>query len=148
MAEEIEVVKKGGSGKKIVIFIVVLAIIFGGYSAFKKIKSRADTSVVDASKYQAVFLSNGQTYFGKVNDPDAKYVFLSDVYYLIQSQPLQNQDNSNQQGQNQSAPGYTLIKLGKEMHGPTSMSINKDQILFIENLADDSKVVSAIKNQK
>ena len=78
---------------------------------------------------------------------ECRYIALTDVYYLVLKQPLQSQKNdAADQDQDRSKAEYTLIKLGKEMHGPTSMSINKDQILFIENLADDSRVVSAIKN--
>ncbi|MDO8566358.1 MAG: hypothetical protein Q7S04_04200 [Candidatus Moranbacteria bacterium] len=141
MAEE----NTGGSVGKVIIIVVVVAIVAVGVLFLKKGKDTTSV-VVDSSKYQAVFLSNGQTYFGKVVSPNEKYVSLTDVYYLVLKQPLQNQKNENtDQNQEQAKPEYSLIKLGKEMHGPTSMSINKDQILFIENLADDSKVVTAIK---
>jgi hypothetical protein len=132
-------------GKKFFVVVLVLIVVIFGFWFFKKNKSV--NLVVDQTKYQAVFLSNGQSYFGKVVNPNEKYVSLTDAYYLVLKQPLQNQNNTDQnQNQDQSKPEYTLVKLGKEMHGPTSMSINKDQILFIENLADDSKVVTAIKN--
>lgn len=140
MAEE----NTGGSVGKVIIVVIVVVIVAVGIVFFKKGKD--SMGVVDSTKYQAVFLSNGQTYFGKVVSPNERYVSLTDVYYLVLKQPLQNQKNENtDQNQEQAKPEYSLIKLGKEMHGPTSMSINKDQILFIENLADDSKVVTAIK---
>jgi hypothetical protein len=130
-------------------FVIVLVLIVGGVGFWFFKKNKSVNLVVDQTKYQAVFLTNGQSYFGKVASPNEKYIALTDVYYLVLKQPLQNQNNSDQgQNQDQAKPEYTLVKLGKEMHGPTSMSINKDQILFIENLADDSKVVTAIKNQK
>jgi len=136
--------EKRSGFKKLLIIAVIVIIAIAGYWVFKKPSSN---SIVDATKYQAVFLSNGQTYFGKVVDPNEKYIALTDVYYLVLKQPLQSQKNDTaDQDQDRSKAEYTLIKLGKEMHGPTSMSINKDQILFIENLADDSRVVSAIKN--
>jgi len=136
--------EKRSGFKKLLIITVIVIIAIAGYWVFKKPSSN---SIVDATKYQAVFLSNGQTYFGKVVDPNEKYIALTDVYYLVLKQPLQSQKNDTaDQDQDRSKAEYTLIKLGKEMHGPTSMSINKDQILFIENLADDSRVVSAIKN--
>ncbi|PIP26195.1 MAG: hypothetical protein COX31_03620 [Candidatus Moranbacteria bacterium CG23_combo_of_CG06-09_8_20_14_all_40_16] len=136
--------EKRSGFKKLLIIAVIVIIAIAGYWVFKKPSSN---SIVDATKYQAVFLSNGQTYFGKVVDPNEKYIALTDVYYLVLKQPLQSQKNdAADQDQDRSKAEYTLIKLGKEMHGPTSMSINKDQILFIENLADDSRVVSAIKN--
>ncbi len=134
---------KGGVVKNIVIFLIIIVLAAGAFWAFKKMSN--STSVVDTSKHQAVFLTNGQVYFGKAANEKASYVSLSDVYYLVLKKPLQNQQQEGEQNQEQAKPEYSLIKLGKEMHGPTSMSINRDQILFIENLADDSKVVSAIK---
>src|SRR3990167_9281050 len=129
----------GGSLGKIITVIVIVA----GFVYFKKGKNSAD--VADATKYQAVFLTNGQTYFGKVSNEKRAYVSLNDVYYLVLKRPLQTQQQTEGEPTPPATPEYSLIKLGKEMHGPTSMSINKDQILFIENLADDSKVVSALK---
>lgn len=94
--------------------------------------------------YEAVFLSNGQVYFGKVSNLGSSVVKLSDIFYLIQKQPLQGQEAQAQQ-----QPEFTLIKLGGELHGPKDeMTINRDQILFIEELKKDSKVVTAIENSK
>ena len=43
----------------------------------------------------------------------------------------------------------SLVKLGDELHGPADkMEINRDQILFIEDLKPNSQVVMAIKNYK
>ncbi|MDO9231132.1 MAG: hypothetical protein Q7U36_01475 [bacterium] len=143
MAEE---TKRWGVLGKIIILVIIVAIAVAGFVFFGKNKNTS--SIIDSGKYQAVFLTNGQTYFGKVSNEKSAYVSLSDVYYLVLKRPLQNQQQEGEQPQEQPKPEYSLIKLGKEMHGPISMSINKDQILFIENLADDSKVVSTIKNQK
>jgi hypothetical protein len=41
----------------------------------------------------------------------------------------------------------SLAKLGGELHGPEDvMYVNRDQVLFWENLKDNGKVVTAIKN--
>lgn len=139
--------KRGGVIGKIIIVIIIAAIAAAAFWFFRRGANPA-SSVIDATKYQAVFLTNGQTYFGKVSNERKAYVALNDVYYLILKKPLQDQKKEgDDQNQEQPKPEYSLIKLGKEMHGPTSMSISRDQILFIENLADDSKIVSAIKNQ-
>ena len=125
--------------------ILILAIVIGGLWFYNKQQS-GKSSFVDTSKYQAVFLSNGQTYFGKVSDENESYVTLSEVFYMVVNKPLQDQEQTT--AADQAKPEYTLMKLGKELHGPTSMNINRDHILFIENLSDDSKVVSAIKQGK
>jgi len=94
-----------------------------------------------AGSYEAIFLTNGQVYFGKASSLLSSYVKLSDIYYLIQKQPLQAQDANAEVQQ----PEFTLIKLGGELHGPKDqMTINRNQILFIEELKADSKVVTAI----
>lgn len=96
---------------------------------------------IDKGKYQAVFFTNGQVYFGKLSKVDSEYYKLTDVFYIQQSQESQNpqetesEPNSNPQ----------LIKLGNEIHGPEdAMIINKDQVLFFENLKADGKVSDVI----
>lgn len=94
--------------------------------------------------YQAVFLTNGQVYFGKVSDFSNRYVKLNDIYYLILRRELQPQEPPVE-GEQQ--PQFTLIKLGNELHGPVDeMVINRDQVLFIEELKSDGRVVQAIQD--
>jgi hypothetical protein len=89
--------------------------------------------VVDASGYQAVFLSNGSTYFGRVREQGDGWILLSDVFYLSGSEETATQ----------------LIKRGSEAQGPKEpMIIPRTQVLFIENLREDSEIVSAIKRFK
>lgn len=89
-------------------------------------------------KWQAVFLSNGQVYFGHLNPSFGKYVKLSNIYYLQVTQQLQPP------GQ-QPVPDIRLVKLGGELHGPEdTMYILRDQILFWEYLKADSRVVQGI----
>src|SRR3989339_190500 len=46
----------------------------------------------DFSKYQAVFLSNGQVYFGKVTDANLQTLVLEDIYYLRSAGNLQTSE--------------------------------------------------------
>jgi hypothetical protein len=96
--------------------------------------------------YKAVFLTNGQVYFGKLSDANDDYVTLKDIYYLQVNQALQQgqtQTNSNQQ------PQLSLVKLGSELHGPVDeMKINRDQVLFYEEIKNDGKVAEAIAAYK
>ena len=92
------------------------------------------------SDYQAVFLSNNQVYFGKLANRSGESVTLNDIYYLQVSQPLQPLARGQQE-----APNISLVKLGDELHGPADrMDINRDHILFIEDLKPDSQVITAI----
>ncbi|HSD55558.1 MAG TPA: hypothetical protein VLA92_00215 [Candidatus Saccharimonadales bacterium] len=100
--------------------------------------------LVDNTKKQAVFLTNGQVYFGQVKDINSQFVDLQDIYYLnSQSQSTDNKETT-------AAPtSFSLVKLGCELHGPTDrMVINRDQVSFWENLSSDGKVAKAIDQWK
>jgi hypothetical protein len=101
---------------------------------------------VDETKYQAVFLNGGvtsgtvtySTYFGHIKSLNDKYLVLSDVYYLTDSQSTNGQSNPQ------------LTKLGcQQLHSPyDQMIINRTQVAFWENLKDNGKVVEAINQFK
>jgi hypothetical protein len=99
---------------------------------------------IDTSRYQAVFFTNGQVYFGKLESLNSGYMKLSDIYYL-QAQAAANESENPQETSSKSSD-VQLIKLGNEVHGPEDeMIISKDQILFFENLKTDGKVSDSIK---
>jgi len=94
--------------------------------------------------YQAVFLTNGQVYFGKLYQPKSQYAILKNVFYLQIAQAPQ----PIKAGETPPA-NINLVKLGGELHGPTDeMRINRDHILFVEDLKPDSRVVQAIEQFK
>lgn len=144
--------------KLIVILLVAVVVVLVGVIAYPKAKSAMDKKKSDKeAAYHAVFLSNGQVYFGEMSDPKAKYVKLSQVYYLQlnqqESQQVQPAEGDTQSSEGESAEGtqpeFSLVKLGQELHGPEdAMVINKEHVLFYEKLKDDSNVVKAIKENK
>ena len=98
---------------------------------------------IDSNRYQAVFFTNGQVYFGKLKSVNSGYMKLTDIYYL-QAQSTENQSENPQETSSKSSD-VQLIKLGNEVHGPEDeMIISKDQILFFENLKKDGKVTDSI----
>jgi hypothetical protein len=99
-------------------------------------------SAVKTDQYQAVFLNSadGQVYFGKLKDYNKSYYQLSDIYY-VRVQTVQPDKNTTQTQQS-----ISLAKLGNEIHGPEDvMYINKDSVMFFENLKEDGQVVKAIR---
>lgn len=99
---------------------------------------------VDQGKYQAIFLNNGQVYFGKIGDLNKDFLTMGDIYYLRVNQQVQP-DQKAAAAQND----VSLVKLGCELHGPQdSMVINRDQITFWENLKDDGQVAKAVAEYK
>lgn len=91
--------------------------------------------------WSAVFLSNGQMYFGHLK-MGCKTVTLQDVHYLqVQEVPAAKEGEQPQQQ-------LSVIKLGSEVYGPENvMQINRDHILYIEKLAKDSQVIKTIEGQ-
>ncbi|MDN5819226.1 MAG: hypothetical protein L0H36_00765 [bacterium] len=101
-------------------------------------RTGSSNSLIDTSKYQAVFSTNGQVYFGSLKDTTSDYMKLSNAYYL-QSQTATGNDDSIAQNDSK------LIKLGNEIYGPEDvMMVSKQQILYFENLKPDSKVSKLI----
>jgi hypothetical protein len=107
-------------------------------------KNSGEGKFIDDDKLQAVFLNGGQVYFGKVEDLNSKYLRMSNIYYLRVNQTVQP-DQDNGQQQQTSANDISLVKLGCELHGPQDeMLINRDQVVFWENLKADGQVAKAV----
>jgi len=100
-----------------------------------------ENQYIAEDKYQAVFLQNGQVYFGKIGSLTSKYVDLQNVFYLNSNSSSSDKKTTDDSSANQ----FTLVKLGCELHGPyDQMIINRDQVTFWENLKDDGQVVKTI----
>ena len=120
--------------------VIVLAILLGG-AKLVLFQYNYSTSI-DDDTLQAVFLTNGQVYFGQLDTMGHGINKLSNVYYLQVTQDLQKQEGEEKQD---TETNFSLVKLGDELHQPTSnMYINMDQILFWENLETDSPIIETI----
>ena len=86
------------------------------------------------TEYQAVFLDNGQVYFGKVSDTGSAYILLDDVYYIQRVEEADKKEVKN-----------VLIKRGNELHGPEFMRINTRHVVLIEPVSPDSRVAQLIR---
>jgi hypothetical protein len=90
-------------------------------------------------EYQAVFLANGQTYFGRFYDRLGAYAKIEDVHYL---QQIQGDDPDK-------PPDTRLLRRGGELHGPESrMLVPKSSILFVEDLQDNSPMAGFIRGSR
>ena len=138
--------KKGGFFRWLIVLIIVLLIILAGLFVVSKVTGwnilGIDKSGTNG-QWQAVFLSNGQVYFGQTKSENSNIVILKDIYYLQVTKALQPADTGDQQNE------LSLVKLGNELHGPEDqMRINRDHVLFIEDLKPEGKVVRAIERYK
>lgn len=135
--------RKKISAKSVIISVVavlgVAGIVLAGLFLYKGSASAS----IDGSKYQAVFLTSGQVYFGKLKNFGSTYASLTDVFYI---QATSAEGSENPQNASTDVTDLQLIKLGSEVHGPEDeMLIGREQILFVENLKADGKVSSSIK---
>jgi hypothetical protein len=91
------------------------------------------------AQYQAVFLTNGQTYFGRYYDRIGAYAKIEDVYYL---QQVQGADASQ-------GPDTKIVRRGSELHGPPSrMLVPKSAVLFVEDLTDASAIAQFMRQDQ
>lgn len=138
----------------IIVALVAIILIVLGVWLYQSKDSPVATGGGEIKKdqYQAVFLTNGQVYFGKLSKPSSDYVNLEDIYYLQIQQSTEQPSSERpavQPSSDEQQSQVSLTKLGKELHGPEDkMFIARDQILFWENLKNDSTVSKAIKENE
>ena len=124
--------KKTGSWVWVIVFLL-LVVGVGAWYYWGQGEEGIDTSIASGD-YQAVFLDNGQVYFGKLDRSDDEFFTLTEVFYLQSGVAVTETAN------------LALTKLGAEAHGPEDrMEINVEHILFVEDMKTDSKVVQAIQ---
>lgn len=134
--------------------VIVLAIILGGMALWLHNKEYAQTMPNDT--YQAVFLSNGQVYFGKLAPLNRDYMKLSDVYYLQQSQSealteeaaAETAETTAEEATTQTE--FAVFRLGEtEIHQPTNeIILSREHIIMWENMEPTSQVIDAINREK
>ena len=89
-----------------------------------------------STPYHAVALMNGQVFFGRVEALGTDYTVLRDVFYIQSRQNPETKQVAN-----------ILIKRGGEWHAPDRMILNRQQVLLIEPVKDDSQVAKLIAEQ-
>ncbi|MBI1929219.1 hypothetical protein HYR99_33860 [Candidatus Poribacteria bacterium] len=115
--------------------LLTLCVIFLAILVFRNPSS--EDNLTFHTPYQAVLLSNGWAYFGKIEKMGPRYIEMTDVYYV-------------QSGVNPETKAVTniLIKRGKEWHAPDRIALNLDHVLFIEPVGPDSTVAKLIEESK
>lgn len=125
-----------------VVLLFAVAIIIIAIAALTFFSGNPESKDIKKGKYQAVFLNNGQVYFGNIQDLNSKFINLDNIYYLQTNNGSTDTTASSNQN-------VQLVKLGCELHAPyDQMIINREQVIFWENLKDSSQVVKAIAQYK
>jgi hypothetical protein len=113
-----------------VILLLVAVVVWHFITGSSNRPLKFDTS------YQAVLLSNGSVYFGKLQDYGGRFPVLTDVFYIQSSVNPDTKQTVN-----------VLIKRGKELHSPDRMYLNPSQIILVEPVGPNSKVMQLILEQ-
>jgi len=128
-----EAASKNGRTKLIIWCVVCLLIglFLGHVVTFHWM--RRDLGRTFTTPYQAVQLTNGAVYYGKLSGYGTRNPMLTDVFYIVTKTDPETKQVSN-----------LLVKRGKELHGPDRMWINPNQIVMVEPVGPDSKVAQLI----
>ena len=133
------------------LFALITVIVAASVWYFMPHQGASVASAIDTNKYQAVFLSNGQVYFGRLSVVNSDYMKLTNVFYLERQLST---GGTTTESDNESAtvtPGdnnFQLLKYSDVLYGSEdAMVISKDDIIRFENLRSDGVVAKAIANR-
>lgn len=130
------------------ILAVIIAAIIATVAWLAISSAKNSETGIDESKYQAVFFSTGQVYFGKLEVMNDKHLRLTDVFY-IQSNPADSSSTEGEDPTSAEASTMGLIKLGEEVHAPEDkIVINREHVLFYENIRPEGRVAQLIEDYK
>lgn len=130
--------------KKVVcITLAIMALVW--FDANFHILAAMQESKIARTKMQAVFLSNGQIYFGRLSHYGIGYWRLDNAHYLqVSKTPVVPSADAKENVPPQETR-TTLMKLSDDMHRPEdALFIPASHILFWQNLQSDSPVARAI----
>ena len=87
-------------------------------------------SAINSRDFQAVVLTNGQIYFGKLSVPGGNFYYLRHAFYLTTAAA---RTGGTQQ--------RVLAPIVKDVHAPEDlMVINRSHIVYVENLSPSGAV--------
>ncbi|MFZ0773229.1 MAG: hypothetical protein WCA49_07380 [Candidatus Sulfotelmatobacter sp.] len=128
--------QQGSAVVQVVWFLAAIVVIVAALLVVKD--TRPGPPVVFTTPYQAVMLTNGSAYFGKLEGYGTPRTVLTDVYYIVtENNPDTKQSNK------------VLVRLGKlEPNEPDRIYLNPTQILGVQPVGPNSKVAQLIAQQQ
>ena len=132
--------KSGANNLGAVLAALVLGLLLGGFAM--SLLGNDDGGdrfggVIDTSRYQAVILSNDKVYFGQIEQASDDFYRLDNAFFLRETRPS-----------DEAEPERSLLPINREIHAPdNTMLIRAEEIVLVENLAEDSPILSEIERQ-
>jgi hypothetical protein len=122
-----------GRGVASVAVICLALLVGGGLGAAITKAQLSPAGVKNTTPYQAILLSNGSAYFGRLQGLGTPYPVLREVYYVQSTQDPETKKVAN-----------ILVKRGKEWHAPDQMVLNAGMIVLVEPVSPGSRVAQLI----
>lgn len=133
-------IRQGREGLIRLAVLVLAVLLVGATVYFLFFKTKNVTTSPKTKDWYAVKLVSGEIFYGQVLDVKADPVVIENVYYNYDQAKEKEGAKSVQETGN-----LRLVKRGKETHGPAgSMNVVRSQVLYLEALKSDSKVLKAI----
>jgi hypothetical protein len=130
---EITKPEPAGTSRSLTTAAIVLGAAIILFAASFWLWQRNHSSVSMSTPYQAVLLSNGSAYFGRLEGLGTDYPVLRDVFYVQSRQDPETKAVSN-----------ILVKRGQEWHAPDRMILNAKMIVLVEPVSPSSRVAALI----
>lgn len=123
--------------RKLIWIILFIVLIFLAYILFLK-PDNAEVAEKKSEIWYQLKLVNGEIYYGQIENISSDPIVVNKVYY--------NYDQQKEGTETIGGSGsLRLVKKGKETYGPNgSMNIVRNQVLYMEELKSESKVLQAI----
>jgi hypothetical protein len=121
---------------------ISMALVIGALiaAALLWIASRPQGATVPAGpagSLHSVMLTNGQVYYGKLEEAGRGYVTLTDVYYVtVLTDPQGNRQNR------------LLSRQRADWHAPLKMIIPLEKVVMLEQVGPDSTVARGIEQER
>jgi hypothetical protein len=109
---------------------------FAGPTAALQGQSAAPVPLPESSSgYYGVYTSGNVVLFGKLESADGEWITLSDVHYVRGGVNPDTKQVTNQ-----------LVKRNREWHQPDRSAINRQNVLVVEPVESNSKMMGLIKS--
>jgi hypothetical protein len=123
--------QRGTTAVQIIWSVAGLVVIIAGVLLIRSTVSRSPVKF--DTPYQAVLLTSGSAYYGKLEGYGTSRPVLKEIYYIVTQTNPETKQTTN-----------VLVKRGKELHAPDRMYLNPNQILAVEPVGPNSQIAQQI----
>lgn len=125
----------------IVIIVVIVLITTVGFGSGENGSGAQLVKGINQNRFQAVYLTNGQAYFGKLEQGDGDWVVLKNAFFLRTAS-----GDASTKTPTASDAKTEVVPFSQQVGGTGDMRINTRQIQVVQDLARTSPIVTHLKD--